>query len=65
MGDVPPPTRYPQTRLLAVVSANEFTDAYVVALAEVANLLLVTLDDGLCRKPWAERVVNPIRAREA
>jgi predicted nucleic acid-binding protein len=57
------PDSLPGTALPALHSANEVSDAYVVALARAANVRLATLDDELCRKPWAAGVaVNPLRA---
>jgi len=52
----------PGTVLAGLEGANEVTDAYLVALARTSRLRLATLDEGLCRKPWAEGVaVNPLR----
>lgn len=56
------PDTLPGTVLPPLQSANEVSDAYFVALAKVAQLRLATLDDDLCRKPWAAGVaVNPLR----
>ena len=53
----------PATALPALNSAGDVTDAYFVALAREARLRLATLDDDLCRKPWASGVaVNPLRS---
>lgn len=39
----------------------DVTDAYLVALARANGLLLATLDDALCVKPWAVGVAfNPL-----
>ena len=48
----------PCARLPAVASHAEVTDAYLVALARANGLKLATLDDGLCRKPWANGVAE-------
>lgn len=50
------------TKLLPVLSnSQEVTDAYFVALAKAHHLKLATLDDALCKKPWAGKVaLNPL-----
>ena len=51
----------PATGLPALRSVLEITDAYFVALARAKALQLATLDDALCRKPWAAGIaVNPL-----
>ena len=51
----------PATGLPTLSSAHDVTDAYFVALARAARLRLATLDDELCRKPWASAVaVDPL-----
>ncbi len=53
----------PATDLPTLSSANDVTDAYFVALAKAARLRLATLDDELCRRPWASAIaVNPLRS---
>ena len=53
----------PATDLPTLSSASNVTDAYFVALARAARLRLATLDDELCRRPWASAVaVNPLRS---
>ena len=53
----------PGTVLPALQSANEVTDAYLVALARARRLRLATLDDALCDKPWARGIaVNPLKS---
>lgn len=57
------PDTLPGTVLPPLQSANDVSDAYFVALAKVAQLRLATLDDELCRKPWAAGIaVNPLRS---
>jgi predicted nucleic acid-binding protein len=52
----------PGTAVPSLEGMNEVTDAYLVALAKASKLRLATLDDVLCRKPWAAAVaVNPLR----
>jgi uncharacterized protein len=47
--------------LPAVSSAKDVTDAHLVRLAVAHGLRLATLDDHLCRKPWAVNVAeNPL-----
>lgn len=48
--------------LLPVVAhRQEVTDAHLVTLASRYGLQLATLDDVLCRKPWATGIaVNPL-----
>ncbi|MBI2217044.1 MAG: PIN domain-containing protein [Candidatus Rokubacteria bacterium] len=58
------PDTLPGTVLPPLQSANDVSDAYFVALADAAQLRLATLDDDLCRKPWAAGIaVNPLRSR--
>lgn len=41
-------------------SRHDITDAHLIAIARQHRLKLATLDDVLCRKPWARDVaVNP------
>ena len=48
-------------RLPALASHAEVTDAYFVQLARVNGLKLASLDDSLCRKPWAIGIAeNPL-----
>lgn len=52
------------TGLPTLQSGLEIADAYFVALAGAKRLRLATLDEALCRKPWAVGVaVNPLRSR--
>jgi len=52
----------PGTVLPPLQSANDVTDAYFVELARAGGLRLATLDEELCRKPWAAGIaVNPLR----
>jgi predicted nucleic acid-binding protein len=47
--------------LPSLVGGNEVTDAYFVTLAKAHHLKLATLDDALCRKPWAVKTAsNPL-----
>ncbi len=49
------------TKLPTLTSHAEVTDAYLVALARAHGLRLATLDDALCKKPWAAGVAeNPL-----
>ena len=50
------------TKSLPVLSSGQdMTDAYFVALARAHHLKLATLDDALCKKPWAGRIaLNPL-----
>ena len=51
----------PAVRLPVLANYSEVTDAYLVELARTHGLELATLDDALCRKPWATGVVeNPL-----
>lgn len=57
------PDTLPGNVLPPIQSANEVSDAYFVALAKVARIRLATLDDDLCRKPWAAGIaLNPLRS---
>lgn len=52
-------------KLPTLTSGYDVTDAYLIALSRAHRLRLATLDDSLCRKPWAAKVaVNPL-ARSA
>ena len=53
----------PGTALPTLLSVNEVTDAYLVALARASTLRLATLDDALCHRPWARGIaVNPLKS---
>ena len=42
-------------------SRHDITDAHFIAIARRHRLMLATLDDILCRKPWAKGIaVNPL-----
>ena len=48
-------------RLPALSSHAQVTDAYFVELARAHRLKLATLDDELCKKPWAAGIAeNPL-----
>jgi predicted nucleic acid-binding protein len=48
-------------KLPALGNYSEVTDAYLVQLARAHGLKMATLDDTLCRKPWAAGVAeNPL-----
>ena len=48
-------------RLPALTSHAYVTDAYFVELARAHRLKLATLDDELCKKPWAAGIAeNPL-----
>lgn len=47
-------------KLPALASHADVTDAYFVELARAHGLKLATLDEDLCRKPWANGIAeNP------
>lgn len=51
----------PAARLPPLASHADVTDAYLIELARAHGLRLATLDDGLCKKPWAVGVAeNPL-----
>ena len=51
----------PAARLPALANYSEVTDAYLVELARAHGLKMATLDDALCRRPWAAGVAeNPL-----
>jgi len=51
----------PASRLPIVSSHADVTDAYLVELARSHRLKLATLDDSLCKKPWAAGIAeNPL-----
>ena len=48
-------------RLPPLRTHAEVTDAYLIELARSHGLKLATLDDGLCKKPWAAGIAeNPL-----
>lgn len=48
-------------KLPALTTHAEVTDAYLVELARAQGLKLATLDDSLCKKPWAAGIAeNPV-----
>lgn len=48
-------------QLPPLASHAHVTDAYLVELARAHNLKLATLDDDLCKKPWAAGIAeNPL-----
>ena len=53
----------PASSLAPVTSHADITDGLPVALAKAHGLKLATLDDALCRSPWAIAIaVNPLRS---
>jgi predicted nucleic acid-binding protein len=50
------PVDFDATRLPALSSHGDVTDAYLVALAGAHGLRLATLDEALVLKPWAAGV---------
>ena len=55
------PAHMPASCLPLLRTHGEVTDAYLVELARFHSLKLATLDDELCRKPWALGIaVNPL-----
>lgn len=55
------PADFPVAKLPALTAHADVTDAYLVELARAHGLKLATLDDVLCRKPWAAGVAeNPL-----
>ncbi len=54
------------TTLPALSHHAETTDAYLVELARSRGLTLATLDDALCRKPWASTIAfNPLAGSDS
>ena len=52
---------FPVAKRPALTNHSEVTDAYLVELARAHGLKLATLDDALCKKPWAVGVAeNPL-----
>jgi len=51
----------PVARIPVLTAYADVTDAYHVELARAHGLKLATLDDVLCRKPWAAGIAeNPL-----
>ena len=51
----------PADSLPALSSGNDVTDAHLVRLADRQGLKLATLDEGLCKQPWAAGIAeNPL-----
>jgi predicted nucleic acid-binding protein len=51
----------PAARLPHLAGHADVTDAYLVELARAQGLKLATLDDHLCKKPWAAGIAeNPV-----
>lgn len=55
------PADLPAARLPPLANHADVTDAYLVELARARGLKLATLDDELCKKPWAVGIAeNPL-----